>query len=197
MMALEAIVLAGGAGVRFGGGKLTAPWRGGALIDGALAAAFAAPVRSVTVITGADDKVAAAARAFAERLGDAGRLKLVHCPDHAEGMGATLRAGIASLPPDTAGAFVFLGDMPLIPHAVLPALAAAVVAGAPAAAPSFDGQRGHPVLFSAERLPQLRNLTGDQGARDVLRALGARLVLVDTPDPGVLVDIDRPQDLQA
>ena len=193
---LEAIVLAGGAGARFGGGKLTAPWRGGALIDGALAAAFAAPVRSVTVVTGADDKVETAARAFAERTGQAARLHLVHCPDHAEGMGATLRTGVAALPPDAAGAFVFLGDMPLIPHAILPALAAALAAGAPAAAPSFEGQRGHPVLFSAALLPRLRTLIGDQGAREVLRALGDQLVLVAVPDGGVLVDIDRPEDLR-
>jgi len=184
-------VLAGGAGARFGGGKLTAPWRGGALIDGALAAAFAAPVRGVTVVTGADAKVEAAARAFAARTGQAARLRVIHCHDHAEGMGATLRAGVAGLPPDTGGAFVFLGDMPLIPPAILPALAAALAAGAIAAAPTFAGQRGHPVLFSAALLPQLRTLTGDQGARAILSALGDRLALVESLEPGVLVDIDR------
>lgn len=192
---LEAIVLAGGAGSRFGGGKLTHPWRGGALIDGALAAAFAAPARSVTVVTGADANVEAAAQAYAERAGEPGRLRIVHCAGHAEGMGATLRAGVASLPPDAAGAFVFLGDMPAIPPAILPALAEALAAGAPAAAPRFEGQRGHPVLFSAALFPQLKALTGDQGAREVLRALGAKLALVETDAPGVRVDIDQPSDL--
>ncbi len=194
---LEAIVLAGGAGARFGGGKLTAPWRGGALIDGALAAAFAAPARWVTVVTGADAGVEAAARAFAERTGQADRLRVIHCADHAEGMGATLRTGVAALPPGAAGAFVFLGDMPLIPPAILPALADAVAAGARAAAPSFRGQRGHPVLFSAVLLPQLAELTGDEGARRVLRDLGEALALVPTDDPGVLADIDLPTDLDA
>jgi molybdenum cofactor cytidylyltransferase len=192
---LEAIVLAGGAGTRFGGAKLTAPWRGGALIDGALAAAFAAPVRTVTVVTGADAGVEGAARAFADRAGQDVRLRIVHCADHAEGMGATLRVGIASLPPDAAGAFVFLGDMPRIPAAVLPKLAAALAAGALAAAPTFEGQRGHPVLFSAALFPQLLDLTGDEGARQVLRALGGRLGLVEASDAGVLIDVDRPGDL--
>lgn len=192
---LEAIVLAGGAGARFGGGKLTHRWRGGALIDGALAAAVAAPVRSVTVVTGADPRVEAAARTFAERAGRSGRLRIVHCADHAEGMGATLRTGIASLPPDTSGAYVFLGDMPAIPPAILPALAEALAAGAPAAAPRFEGQRGHPVVFSAALFTQLRTLAGDQGAREVLRGLGDKLALVETNDPGVLVDIDQPGDL--
>ena len=196
LTALEAIVLAGGSGSRFGGGKLTHAWRDGALIDGALAAAFAAPARAVTVVTGADVKVEEAARAYAARSGHAERLRIVHCADHAEGMGATLRAGIASLPPDAAGAYVFLGDMPAIPPGILPALAEALAAGAPAAAPRHAGQRGHPVLFSAARFPQLRTLTGDLGARDVLRALGDGLALVETDDPGVLVDIDRPEDLK-
>ena len=188
MDALEAIVLAGGAGSRFGGGKLTHPWRGGALIDGALAAAFAAPARTVTVVTGADPKVEDAARRFAERIGETSRLRVVHCAGHAEGMGATLRAGAASLPPDAAGAFVFLGDMPRVPAAVLAPLAAA---------PSHAGQRGHPVLFGAALLPQLKALSGDAGAREVLKALADRLALVATDDPGVLVDIDRPGDLAA
>lgn len=195
MERLEAIVLAGGAGTRFGGAKLTAPWRGGVLIDGALVAAFAAPVRAVTLVTGADPAVEAAVRRFAERTGDQSRLKVIHCPGHTEGMGATLRAGVASLPPDAEGAFVFLGDMPRIPAATLPALAAALAAGATAAAPSFEGQRGHPVLFSASLFPELRALTGDEGARSVLRSLGKRLALVPTDDPGVLFDVDRPDDL--
>lgn len=190
---LHAIVLAAGSGARFGGGKLTAPWKGGVLLDGALAAAFAAPVRTVTVVTGADpEPVAAAARAFA---GADPRLRIIHAPDHAEGMGASLRTAIASLPADAAaGAFVFLGDMPRVPHAVLPALAEALKT-APAAAPIFNGQRGNPVLLGAQLFPQLLALTGDQGARAVLRDLGPRLALVEAPDDGVLFDVDERGDL--
>ncbi|HUZ14430.1 MAG TPA: NTP transferase domain-containing protein [Caulobacteraceae bacterium] len=193
--ALEAIVLAGGAGARFGGAKLTHPWRGGVLIDGALGAAFAAPARHVTVVTGADAGVEAAARRFAAICGQAKRLRLVHCPDHARGMGATLRAGVASLPAGAAGAYVFLGDMPLVPASVAPALAAALARGAAAAAPSHRGRRGHPVLFGAELFEALGALAGDQGARQMLERLRARLALVAVDDPGVLVDIDRPADL--
>lgn len=190
---LEAIVLAGGAGVRFGGAKLTASWRGGALIDGALKAAFAAPTRSVILVTGADAGVAAAALALAHRTGKSQRLRIVHARDHDEGMAATLRAGIAALPRDAAGAFVFLGDMPLIPHDILPRLAEAVTAGAPAAAPQFEGRRGHPVVFGAGLFGALRALRGDAGARTVLADL-AGLALIDS-DAGVLFDVDRASDI--
>src|SRR5438128_311988 len=67
---LEAVVLAAGQATRFGGGKLTAPWRGGVLLDGVLAAAFAAPVRTVTLVTRDDAGAAmAAAPVFAGRRG--------------------------------------------------------------------------------------------------------------------------------
>lgn len=190
---LEAVVLAAGAGSRFGGRKLLAPWAGGVLLDAALAAAFAAPARTVTVVTGADAaEVAGAAQDFAARSGGAPRLRLVHAADHAEGMGASLRTGIAALPPDAAGAFVFLGDMPRVPHDLAAGMAVALTGVAAAVAPLCAGRRGNPVLLGAELFPRLRDLRGDQGARAVLQALGPRLALVETADEGVLFDVDLP-----
>jgi molybdenum cofactor cytidylyltransferase len=191
-LATEAVVLAAGRGSRFGGAKLLAPWRGGVLLEGALAAARAAPVRGVTLVTGAEGgAVAAAAAAFDPAI------RIVHARDHAEGMAASLRAGIAALPPDTGAAFVFLGDMPRVPHAVLQPLAEAVAAGAPAAAPAFGGRRGNPVVISRALFPEVLALRGDAGARGVLDRLGARLVLVEASDDGVLFDVDRPADLDS
>ena len=192
---LETVVLAAGAGSRFGGGKLLAPWRGGILLDAALAAALAAPGRKVTVVWGADPRVAAAAEAFAASARGGDRLALVRADRHAEGLSASLAAGVAALGPDCAGAFVLLGDMPRIPVAVLPRLAEALDQGALAAAPAYRGRRGHPVLFGGALLPALTRLGGDRGAAALLEGLGDRLALVDTPDDGVLFDVDRPADL--
>lgn len=192
----EALVLAAGLSVRFGAPKLLAPWRGGLLIDGALAAAFAAPVARVTVVTGGHAAgVTAAAQAFAARAGAADRLALVHAADHGQGLSASLRAGIASLPADTSSAFVFLADMPDIPPGVAAALIAALTAGHEAAAPVFEGRRGHPVLLGKALFDPIRHLTGDHGAGHLLRDLSDRLALVPVADPGVLKDIDRPEDL--
>jgi len=187
---LDAVVLAAGFATRFGGGKLLAPYDGGVLLDGALRAAVAAPVRSVTLVTGAEaERVAAAARAFDREI------RIVQAADFAEGLAASLRAGVASLPPDSAGVFVFLGDMPRVPAAVLRPLAAALSAGASAAAPMFEGRRGNPVLIGRALFPELLRLTGDEGARRVLQGLGDRLALVEAPDDGVLFDVDEPHQL--
>lgn len=187
---IAAVVLAAGSAARFGGGKLLAPWRGAPLLHAALAAARAAPATSITVVTGAEaEAVGACARAFDPTI------RLVHAQDHAEGMAASLRAGIAALPPGTTAAFVFLGDMPRVPHVVLAPLAQAVADGAPAAAPLFEGRRGNPVVLGRELFPAVAALTGDVGARPVLQALGARLALIEAPDDGVLFDVDEPGDL--
>ncbi len=185
-----ALVLAAGAGSRFGGRKLLASYQGAPLLHAALAAARAAPVAAITVVTGADaDGVADAARAFDPDL------TLVHAADHAEGMAASLRAGVASLGPDVEAVFVFLGDMPRVPHVVLGPLAEAVAAGAPASAPVFGGRRGNPVVLSRSLFGEVARLTGDVGARPILQALGARVALIEAPDDGVLFDVDQPADL--
>lgn len=194
---LAAVVLAGGAGARFGGGKLLAPWGDGFLIEGALDAAAAAPVVLITVVTGADGRVEGAVRAWAERRAQADRLRLTHAADHAEGMAATLRAGIAALPSDTGGAFIFLGDMPRIPGEVAIDLATRLGPGVLAAVPTFEGRRGHPALFSAALFPRLLALAGDEGARSILRGLGPGLAEAPMTSPGILQDVDTPEDLDA
>jgi molybdenum cofactor cytidylyltransferase len=190
---LHALVLAAGLGSRFGGRKLISPWRGGVLLDGALSVALDSPVEAVLLVVGADGpQVAAAARALAERRGQAGRLVVVTAHDFAEGLSASLRAGLAALPPQASGVLVFLGDMPVIPSDMPAQLAGALAAGALAAAPTCQGKRGHPVALSRSLFPALAGLSGDRGARSVLEGLGETLTLIETDDPGVLIDVDRP-----
>jgi molybdenum cofactor cytidylyltransferase len=190
---LQALVLAAGAGSRFGGGKLLAPWRGGLLIEAALAAAFAAPVEGVTVVTGADPEVAEAVRGLAERAGQP--VSLVAAEDWGAGLSASLKAGIAALPRRTTGALVFLGDMPRVPHVALAPLAEALASGASAAVPVWKGKIGHPAAISSGLFPAILRLDGDRGARGLLESLGPALVRIEAPDDGVLFDVDRPEDL--
>lgn len=181
---LDAIVLAAGFGKRFGGRKLLSRYADGFLIDGALTAAKAAPARSVRVVVGADPDVADVAR-------KAG-LEVVEAAHYADGLSASLKAGIASLPKDCAGVFVFLGDMPRVPYFVLQPLANALAAGALAAQPVCGGRRGQPALIGSGLFDEVMALTGDKGAGALLGALGDRLALVETDDDGVLFDVDTP-----
>jgi len=182
----HAVILAAGAARRFGGGKLIAPWRGRPLIAWSVEAALASGVGSVTVVLGADAELVDAVLDPAVRT--------VICDDWREGMAASLRTGLGSLPVDATSVLIFLGDMPAVSPALGRALLDAVEAGAPAALPYFGEVPAHPVAVGRLAWPLLTALEGDRGGRDVLAALpGARIVATD--DAGSIVDIDRPADL--
>jgi len=90
---------------------------------------------------------------------------------------------------------VLLGDMPEVPHAVLAPLVEAVAAGALAAVPVFDGKIGNPAALSAALFGAVAALQGDRGARALIEGLGGALARIAAPDAGILLDIDRPEDL--
>lgn len=183
--AFHALVLAAGAGARFGGGKLRAQWRGAPLIAGSMAAALACPAAAVTLVTGADPGVEATVRGLFD-----GPFQVAHAPDWAEGLSASLRAGWRAVPRRAQGVFVFLGDMPRTPPGIAARLVAALCGDALAAAPVCGGRRGHPVLATRALGPRVEALRGDAGLGAVLAELGDRLALVPTEDDGVLFDVD-------
>lgn len=188
----HALLLAAGAGRRFGGGKMLATWRGEPLVRAAARAALAASVESCLVVTGCG---APGVEAALEGLGGP-RLRVLRAAAWPEGLSASLRAGIAALPPDCAGAVVFLGDMPRIPHELGDRLIAALEAGAAGAEVLWAGRPAHPVAFARRLFPRLMALRGDAGGRQVLS--GRRDVArIETDQPGAAFDVDRREDLEA
>jgi len=180
---LVALVLAAGAGRRFGGGKLAAPFRGEPLVRHAIRAARAAPVARVIVVC-----------PEALDLGDwPGDPPVQALRIASDGLSASLRAGIAAAQ-DADGAFVFLGDMPLVPHDLACRLAG-MLGGNYAALPRHGGQRGHPVLFARRAFADLASLAGDRGAGALLAARDDVAILDDAGE-GCLVDVDRAEDLR-
>ena len=109
------------------------------------------------------------------------------------GPGTSIAAGVrASF--DSAGWLVLPGDMPLVQPSTLIAVARALDHHAVAYA-QHGGRRGHPVGFAAELYPELTELSGDEGARRIIARYPA--FAVDLDDPGILVDIDTEDDLDA
>lgn len=190
-MKLSSVVLAGGGGERFGGGKLGNLLAGRPLLAHALDTAAAA-ADDIVVVVGTSPQAADLAWAWASD--QECTVRIVAAADQGEGMGASLRAGLEALDPDVDGAFVFLGDMPFVPLAILPLLIEALAQGAPAASPTFGGVRGHPVLLGRSIIARRSLIGGDRGAGGLLsREPG--LVLVAADSDGVLFDIDTPDDL--
>jgi molybdenum cofactor cytidylyltransferase len=85
--------------------------------------------------------------------------------------------------------------MPYVLPETIAQVAEAVERGALIAMPARDGAKGHPVGFSARLRPALLDIAGDEGARAVVRRHARDVVVIETPDPGILRDIDTREDL--
>lgn len=188
--AAAGVVLAAGAGVRFGGPKALARLDGERLVDRAVRTLRDGGCAPVLVIQGA---------ASVEPV-DA---EVVTNPDWADGMGSSLRAALAALQPraDVQAAVLMLVDTPWVAsvavhrviarHDVPGALALAVQA-------TYDDVPGHPVLLDRSTWDDVVALaTGDQGARGWLRAHRDEVVPVDCSGTGDPRDVDRPEDLRS
>ena len=120
--------------------------------------------------------------------------RVVVCEQAAEGMGASLACAVRAAG-RADGYLVALADMPFVRTVSIAAVRAALVGGAPLAAPYWRARRGHPVGISGIFFEQLVGLGGDEGAKGLLRENEKRLVKIPVGDPGILRDIDTPGDL--
>jgi molybdenum cofactor cytidylyltransferase len=113
-------------------------------------------------------------------------------PHPEAGMGHSLALGIAALKSCDA-AFIVFADMPLVVPTLYREMAAALP-GHDIVVPVHNGQNGHPVLFAANRFDDLRRLSGDHGARDLLHSGRYRVRYIEA-GAFILADIDTPEDL--
>nr|WP_314072613.1 molybdopterin-binding/glycosyltransferase family 2 protein [uncultured Roseococcus sp.] len=153
---------------------------------------LASGVRPVLVVTGHDRERVEAALAGKPVI-------FVHAEDYAEGLSASLKAGLAALPPDAEGVLVALGDMPLVEPAVISRILAGFdpEEGRAIVQPIFRGKHGNPMVWGREFLPEMMQLTGDMGARQLVARHADRLVEVEVPDDGVLRDFDTAEALKS
>jgi molybdenum cofactor cytidylyltransferase len=180
------LVLAAGAGTRFGAPKQLAVLDGMPLLEHALRTMTAAPVGRVVVVLGSGaDEVAAAVNLHGADP--------VICPRWEEGQSASLAYGLAELA-DCEAVVVTLGDQPRVsPDAIRRVIAARN--GAAAVRATYNGNPGHPVLLERELFGQLRNVSGDKGARNLL--MSVQVLDIPCDDLGGGEDVDTPAELDA
>jgi CTP:molybdopterin cytidylyltransferase MocA len=180
------LVLAAGAARRFGAAKQLADLDGVPLLEHSLRTMTSAPVGRVVVVlgSGADEILLAV---------DLHGADPIVCARWAEGQSASLACGLAELT-DCEAVVVTLGDQPRVsPDAIRRVIAARN--GAAAVRATYAGNPGHPVLLERELFEQLRNVTGDKGARNLL--LSAQVLDLPCDDLGGGEDVDTPAELDA
>lgn len=185
---MQGILLAAGRGSRFGAGKLMQP-----LADGTpMALAAAGNLKSalpdcLAVVNGEDSELMT-------QLAAAG-LQVTICPHAHQGMGASLAWGVAQSKAAD-GWLIALADMPWIAPETIRGVALQVAGPNTIAAPLHQDRRGHPVAFGRAYGRKLMRLDGDEGARRILIAHAMDIVLLRTTDPGVVQDIDSPEQIK-
>lgn len=155
-MTVAGLVLAAGAGRRFGGPKALAVFEGERLVDRAVRVAVAGGCRPVVVVSGAAPLEVPGAT-------------VVHNPDWPSGMASSLKSGLAALPAAVSAAVVVLVDTPRLEPAAIGRVIAAHRTGVQLAVATYSGERAHPVLLGRAHWPGImRTAQGDVGARGYL-----------------------------
>jgi molybdenum cofactor cytidylyltransferase len=107
-----------------------------------------------------------------------------------------MKAGLAALPATVSSAVFLLVDQPKVTTDTVAALIQRHRETlAPVIWPEFEGRRGNPVLFDRSLFPELKQITGDTGGRPLLQTYGEQAEQVAVTDQGILLDIDRSEDL--
>lgn len=186
---LTAIVLAAGLSRRMGRPKPLLPWGQRTVIEWIVGALAAAPVDDILVVTGHE-------HAAVERCLAGGPARVVFNPEYAGGeMLSSLQAGLRAAPAGASAALLFLGDQPALDSALLERLVAAHAGGQrPIVAPSYQRRRGHPLLVGRAYWDAILTLSGGRTLRDLLREVNDVICYVETDDPGVLQDMDTPDE---
>ena len=190
---VAALVLAAGRSTRMGAvNKMLAEIGGKPLVRIAAEQAVASHAHPVIVVTGHErEKVEAALNGLPVRF--------VRNADYAEGLGTSLKAGIAAVPEEADAVVVCLGDMPQVDAALINRLIAAFdpERGALVVVPSIDGRRGNPVVWSRRFFHDLMAIQGDVGARHLIGNYAEVVVEVPVAGEAALTDVDTPESLLA
>jgi molybdenum cofactor cytidylyltransferase len=170
--------------------KLLSQVKGVPMVVSVANAALASNVESITLVTGHESEAL-------ETLLAGRNLKFVHNPDYNSGIASSVKIGIASLSDEVDGAIVLLGDMPFVTKSQINELIAEFdpVLERDIVMPVKDGRRGNPVLWSRRYFPAMQKLTGDTGAKTILKEYAANVWEVPISDESIFADIDTQEEL--
>jgi nicotine blue oxidoreductase len=183
------VLLAAGAGRRFGGPKALAELGDELLVERGVRLLVEGGCAAVVVVLGAGEREV-------RRRTRLGAARAVTNPEWQTGMGSSLAAGLAAVPAEIGAAVVALVDQPLVGSTAVRRLAQAWWDGAVAAVATYGGQPRNPVLLDRSLWPAvLDRAIGDKGARDFLGSHPDLVTPVACDDTGAPDDVDTITDL--
>jgi molybdenum cofactor cytidylyltransferase len=187
---VAAVVLAAGGSSRMRVPKQLLPVGGQPMVRRAAEAACAAGLAQVVVVVGAHSE------AVTQTLAGLA-VEVVVNDAWAGGMSSSMQAGLRRLCQDIRAVVVVLADQPaLTPDLIQILVTRYQETEALIVAPFHKGRRGNPVLFDRALFPELLEVEGDRGGRQIILRYQDKVERVEVDDSAVLMDIDTPRDYE-
>ncbi|MEM9159853.1 MAG: nucleotidyltransferase family protein [Verrucomicrobiota bacterium] len=191
---IAAVILAAGNSRRMGErNKLLLPFEGVPLIRRVAKRVTDCSFSKTILVTGHErEKIENAASDL--------QVDFVFNPEYENGMGSSLARAVKHLSPESLdGILITLGDLKDLETATILKVARAFsdYHGTKIIIPTFQGERGHPVIFPRRFIEQLSKVQGDTGAKNLIKGNGEHAVFIECDTPSILRDIDTPKDLEA
>jgi molybdenum cofactor cytidylyltransferase len=188
MSIISAILLGAGESKRMGVDKLSLPWGRKTVLEHCFETLLQSEVQEIVVVLGIRNK-------GVKNLFQGRRVKVVVNPHSKRGMSTSIRKGLRSIHPSSPGILIALGDQPFLKTRTINALVRAFARGKEGIIiPSFQGRKGHPVIFHQRYRKELLNLRGDVGGRTIVERHPEDVKVVPIKSEGVVKDVDTWQD---
>ena len=188
------IILAAGASTRFGRPKQLLKLKGKYLIEWVLDAALASRLSHIVLVLGhAHQEIL---QALEQKIGHS-KLSVEINPDFNMGQSRSLFYGLSRINDRIATVMFLLADQPLVDAATLDFLLNSCIASdKDICVPTFEGQKRNPCIFKKAIFPQIMKVTGDIGARQIIKANPDRVLEVEIDKPHFFLDVDTPKDFE-
>jgi len=184
------VVLAAGASRRMGTPKQLLRIGGDTILERTLSNVRASEVGEIVLVLGH-------AAESVEKEISTGQIRVVHNPDYQQGMGTSLRTGLAAVSADASAALIILADQPFVRPETLNRLIACHCESQPQIIiPLYKGFRGNPVLLDRSVFAEVKGLNGDVGCRAIFGDHTEGICKLPVEDAGILLDIDSRGDFE-
>jgi molybdenum cofactor cytidylyltransferase len=187
---ISAIVIAAGESKRMGRTKQLLPWNGKVLLQHVLDSLLTSEVDEVILVLGYE------AEKILERV-NTRKIQVVINLDYPQGMITSIRHGLAALGKGVEAFFIVLGDQPGIPSQIYNRLIREFRRVYPSkriVLPTYQGEKGHPALFSIDFREEGAAIKGDVGFRQIIAAHPQDILHIEMGTDAVLNDVDTPED---
>ena len=186
---ISAILLAAGLSTRMGRLKPLLPWMGSTLLEYQLRQLSLSPVDDIVLVLGHE---AEKLRPYAETVPD---IRVVVNPNYHRGRSTSVVVGVKALGSRPSAILVLAVDQPRPAWVISQVVKAHLDGTAEITIPTFEGRRGHPIVFDGGLIDELKTISEEaQGLREVVGRDPGRVREIEVPSPVIHLDLNTPED---